>query len=397
MSKEAAFLTSLGQTLATMALYNDGHPARERAIDASYDALLQLIADRPCTEFSFLGGETIAGTRPLAELGCWEWAAKFADARLERIEIDADVSRDAYLRFLDDVYRRLGRSEDTSAVGQMTRSPIRYGLLRVKGAGGDEHRGRPSGPFGAGGWGEGAALPLAEEITAIDWIHEEIKQGLAIPMLEVETVVRSLAAAIRADERVFLPLLTLKDYDQYTTTHACNVAVLAMGLSERLGLSPAETRSFGVAGLLHDIGKVRVPHELLTKPGRFTDEERTVVQRHPVDGARIILERERGLGLAAVVAYEHHIFLNGQGYPSLRYPRACHYAIRIVHICDIYDALCTDRPYRQAWEPDQALSYLTEQSGKELDPDIVRSFHEMVSEAKVDRIPFDEARATAAV
>ena len=71
---------------------------------------------------------------------------------------------------------------------------------------------------------------------------------------------------------------------------------------------------------------------------------------------------------------------------DLRFPRACHYASRIVHVCDIYDALCTDRPYRQAWEPDQALAYLIEQSGRELDPEIVRAFSEMVSDALVQRL-----------
>ena len=212
-------------------------------------------------------------------------------------------------------------------------------------------------------------------------------------MPEVEAVVRSLAFAMRNDDRMLLPLLALRNYDEYTTTHACNVAVLAMGVSERLGLAPDEVRSFGVAGLLHDIGKIRIPRELLVKPGRFTDAERKIVQRHPVDGAKIILQRERGLGLAAVVAYEHHIYLNGEGYPELRFPRACHYASRIVHVCDIYDALSTDRPYRSAWDPEQALAYLEEQSGRELDPDVVRAFAEMVREANIERIPFQAVGA----
>jgi putative two-component system response regulator len=163
-----------------------------------------------------------------------------------------------------------------------------------------------------------------------------------------------------------------------------------MGLSERLGLSPAEVRAVGVAGLLHDIGKIAIPYDLLVKPGRYTDDERKVIQRHPIEGAKMILERERGLGLAAVVAYEHHIFLNGQGYPAIRYARACHLASRIVHVCDIYDALCTDRPYRQAWEPDQALAYLQEQAGRELEPDLVRAFTEMVNDALMKRLPMDE-------
>ena len=121
-----------------------------------------------------------------------------------------------------------------------------------------------------------------------------------------------------------LPLLELKRFDQYTTTHACNVSVLAMGLAERLGLGRQEVRSFGVAGLLHDIGKTRIPNEILVKPGKLTEAERHVMGRHPVEGARIVLERERGLGLAAVVAYEHHVCIDGTGYPHFHFARGCH-------------------------------------------------------------------------
>ncbi len=400
MNPESAFLISLGQALATMSLYDDGHPARSRAFDASYDQLLRLVTTSPCVEYSFLGGESVVGNRVMSEMGTWDWAAKLSAARIERIEIDADITKEAYDGFLDELFRQLvGRCVDTAEMRQLVRPPIRFGLLKVKdpGSGHGSGHGDEGGGGGVGVGGEDfrggpdeVAISLTEEIAAVQWIHQEVGRSHAIPMTEAEAVVHSLAAAMHRDEKMLVPLLTLKQYDQYTTTHACNVAVLAMGLSERLGLSPGEVRAIGVAGLLHDIGKVAIPHELLVKPGRYNDDERKVIQRHPVDGARMILERERGLGLAAVVAYEHHIFLNGEGYPALRFPRACHLASRIVHVCDIYDALCTDRPYRQAWEPQQALSYLLEQSGRELDPEVVRAFSEMVAEALVKRMPMSE-------
>lgn len=405
MTPESSFLISLGQALATMSLYDDRHPARNRAFDASYEQLLKLVATSPCVEYSFLGGETVVGTRVMAELGSWDWATKLSGARIERIEIDADVTREAYDGFLDELFRQLaGRCVDSAENRQLVRLPIRFGLLKVKDPGTAMGAGRGDQP-GGGGVGVGGedfrsadevAISLTEEIAAVQWIHQEVERAHLIPMTEVEAVVHSLAAAMHRDEQMLVPLLTLKQYDQYTTTHACNVAVLAMGLSERLGLSPTEVRAIGVAGLLHDIGKVAIPHELLVKPGRYSDEERKEIQRHPVEGARMILERERGLGLAAVVAYEHHIFLNGEGYPALRLARACHLASRIIHVCDIYDALCTDRPYRQAWEPEQALSYLKEQSGRELDPDLVRAFSEMVGEALVKRMPMTEVTDTTA-
>src|SRR5204863_525165 len=173
---------------------------------------------------------------------------------------------------------------------------------------------------------------------AFQQLHAVKSQGV-VPLTEAEAVVRSLSIAMHSDRQLVIPLLQLKEFDQYTTTHSMNVAVLTMALAEHLGLGAREVRNFGIAGLLHDIGKVRIPLDVLTKPGRFTDEERALMNQHPIEGARIILKSEEQLELPAVVAYEHHIMLNGGGYPTLRFRRDCHRASKLVHVCDVYDAL----------------------------------------------------------
>ncbi len=391
MNAESGFLISLGQALAAMALYQDGHPARLRALDKSFERLLDVARHHSCVEYSFLGSETLAGSRVLDELARWEWAAKLAEARIERIEIDSDVTREAFVGFVEELFDQMsGRCVDTALMRQMVRSPIRFGRLKVRGSGdGVAAQAR------AAQAADAVVVNLTEEVAATSWIHEAVGRTGVVPMAEVESVVCSLAATMHQEDRMLMPLLTLKEYDQYTTTHACNVAVLSMGLAERLGLGPSEVRAVGIAGLLHDIGKVAIPHDLLVKPGRYTEAERQIIQNHPVEGAKLLLKKERGIGLAAVVAYEHHIYLNGEGYPELRFPRAAHYASRIVHVCDIYDALCTERPYRQAWEPDEALAYLQEQAGRELDPDMVTAFSDMIREALVQRVVVDAGQAPA--
>jgi putative two-component system response regulator len=97
-----------------------------------------------------------------------------------------------------------------------------------------------------------------------------------------------------------------------------------------------------------------------------------------VDGARIILDGDERLDLAATVAYEHHIMIDGGGYPRMHFRRDCHYASRVVHVCDVFDALCTDRPYRPAWEIGRALEYIEERSGMEFDPEIASVFTTMM-------------------
>jgi putative nucleotidyltransferase with HDIG domain len=187
---------------------------------------------------------------------------------------------------------------------------------------------------------------------------------------------------------VFIPLLQLRQFDEYTTTHALNVSVLSMALTEFLQLSPRDVRTFGIAGLLHDIGKVSIPREILIKPGKLTPAEREIINTHTVEGARIIIQTQDQLELAAVVAYEHHIMIDGGGYPAMRYRRDCHYASRIVHVCDVYDALRTKRPYRDAWEAERVLAYMAEHAGGEFDVVIAESFVRMMRslETRVTRV-----------
>jgi putative nucleotidyltransferase with HDIG domain len=391
VTNEGGFLITLGQALATMGLYAEGHPARERVIDAAFEQLLGVLANAPAVQFSFLGGEAIIGQRPMTELAGWEWAARLAAAGIERIEVDAEVSRPAFVRFMDEVCGSLaGTPISTSDARQLVRSTIRYGTLRLEKLAMDAAAGISSETVMETG---ASTITLTEEIEAIAWMHGEVERGEAIPYAEVEAVVGSLSASMHAERRLLLPLLTIKEFDQYTLSHSCNVAMLAIGLAERVGLDPATVRAFGVAGLLHDIGKVRIPREVLVKPGRFTDEERELIRRHPTDGAQIILSRPGGSDLAAVVAYEHHIYLDGRGYPTLATPRASHYASRMVHVCDVYDALCTERPYRHAWAPPEALAYIEQQSGTELDPAVVSGFGSMIREATIAPRPVVEAAA----
>ncbi len=384
MSDPYRYLTSLGQALSAMGLYPPGHPARERAVELSFDQLEDLGRSEGQPHFSFLDGEVIYRRQILRELTGWEWGKRLAGAGVQRLEFLDGVTRDEYAGWLEELQQLLaGETPDTAEARQLVVRNIRYGAVEVRSGGAGARETEPAAdPL--------AVLDLGAEVEAIRWIHGEVEDLGRLPLLEAEAVVRSLTVAMHSQSQIRLPLLQLKTFDQYTTTHSSNVAVLSMAITEYLGLGSREIRTFGVAGLLHDLGKVRIPKEILVKPGKLTDEERAVMQGHPVDGARIIIEQETRLELAAFVAYEHHVMLNGGGYPTLRYPRACHYASKVVHVCDVYDALCTDRPYRPAWTSDRALGYLAERSGTEFDPELVDAFTRMIREWEQRRAPIEE-------
>ena len=379
------FLTSLGQVMSTMGLYNEGHPARERALHQSHDSLLLLLeVDAEC-RFSFLTGEVVFGNRVLRELKDWEWSGRLAGIGIERLEFIPPVTFGDFDRFVSTVYDRLrGEAESPLLAPKHSPTGIRYGRVSISGESTEQAGGQKAATT--------VQFALDEELSGIGWIHEQVQLTEDLPLVETETVVRSLALAMHQEGQVVLPLLELKKFDQYTTTHVSNVAVLTMGLAEYLGYAPREVRALGVAALLHDIGKVKVPTEILLKPGKYTPEERRVIESHPTEGARLIMQRHRNMELAATVAYEHHINLDGSGYPRYVYPRDAHFASKLVHVCDIYDALCAKRPYRDAFPAEEALRIVEDASGRHLDPDLVNAFGTMARQAKMKRMAIDEAK-----
>jgi putative nucleotidyltransferase with HDIG domain len=372
MSDPAGFLNAFAQALAIMTLYPQGHPSREKAIDAAYQLLDGLAGGDAAPAFTFFEDEVVYGREPLRDLREWTWSRRLVSAGIQRLEFERKVSRDEFESFLDEVLARLTLSAIDTSERRQTRSlGVRFGAVGIQGQ--SEKCDSVEAPQLAT-----LNLTLGEEAETVRWLQREVQSNGAIPLIEAEAVVRSLSIAMHSDRHMILPLLQLKDFDQYTTTHSLNVAVLAMGLAEHLGCSAAEVRAYGVAGLLHDIGKIRIPLDVLTKPGKLSDAERAIMNRHPVEGARIILQSDQELDLAAIVAYEHHIMLNGGGYPAMHYGRACALASRLVHVCDVYDALRTKRPYRDAWESEKVLAYLTERAGTEFDPDLVNAFIRML-------------------
>jgi putative nucleotidyltransferase with HDIG domain len=381
------FLNAFAQAMATMTLYPEGHPAREGAIDTAHEALRAVQQMDRRASFSFLGDEVVLGQRPLRELRGWDWSARLANAGVQRLQFESEVTREELEGFLNEVLARLTLQalQQATAPGSGSQGPIRFGSVGIR-----ELTQEPELQTAT------IELSLHEEAETVRWLHEETTRSADIPLGEAEAVVRSLAAAMHGDQAVVLPLLQIRRYDEYTTTHSLNVCVLAMGLAEWIGLGARDVRAFGTAGLLHDIGKIRIPTEVLNKAGRLTPEERAIMNRHPVEGAKIIIETEERLDLAAVVAYEHHIMLNGGGYPTFEYPRECHQASKLVHVCDVYDALRTNRPYRAAWPAPKVLAYLEERSGTEFEPDVARSFVRMMGEWEPRTAMLEDAAAAAA-
>jgi HD-GYP domain-containing protein (c-di-GMP phosphodiesterase class II) len=382
------FLNAFGKSLAAMALYAPGHPARAKANGAALEIIQKLQKQENEVKFSFLGEEVIYQNKTLKELRDWEWSDRFTKAGIQRLEFVDAVTKEEFEDFLHEImamitpgwrdprHEQLGEGKEYKS--------IRFGAIGIRGDE-DQFLTDPIPIIGMN-------FPLDEEIETITTIYSDVAAGRPLPAAEVEAVVSSLSVAMHGDSEIMMPLLQMKEFDQYTTAHSLNVSVLVMGLAEFLGLGGRDTRAIGVAGLLRDVGMTRVPKEIVSKAGPPTEEEWALIKIHPAEGAKIILASEPQLDLAAVVAFEHHMLAGGGGYPNTHFERDLHFATKLVQVCDCYDALRTRRFHRGAWTPESALRYVEEKSGTVFDADISKSFITMMRRWERRIMPIDEGQ-----
>lgn len=411
----ARFLQTLGNLLTTVSLYPTDHPAREAAVDASFEELQALLSETDTALFTFLEEKVVFAREPLRGLGSWPWSKRLSDVGVQRLELSRGVEVEELETFAAGLAARLGLAGagKTEARGEAVREGgaaygdegaaevageahppvalhphIRYGHVGVRGAG------EPA-P------GEAAAAPpleLEEEARAVEWLHEVAAEREEVPAAESAAVVGALLVAVRSARGLVAPLLQIKATDQYTTSHCVNVSILSMSLAEYLRLGDADVMAIGEAGLLHDIGKTRIPLEILNKPGKLTPRERAVVEHHVVEGARILLRSGDRSVLAAVVACEHHMHWDGRGgYPKPRLRHRPHRFSRLVQVCDVFDALRTRRPFRPPFATEAAMEFLRRRAGSEFDPEMVKAFLTMMRQWDPETVATDAEEEAAEV
>jgi len=223
---------------------------------------------------------------------------------------------------------------------------------------------------------------LQSYAAGLELLRQTAARLLAGRPADLDATVRlteHLAELISEDPAQALLLTTVKSYDEYTYHHMVNVCILSLALARAIGLSHEQSIALGIGGLLHDVGKVKVPREVLQYDGMLDEEQWRLIQRHPVDGAGLVAVTTRDpLHPAVSVVLEHHAAFDGSGYPSLSSGRVPSLPSRIVAVADCFDAITSKRSYRKPEERRQALSILQAGAGRSFDPRVVRTFVRLV-------------------
>lgn len=194
----------------------------------------------------------------------------------------------------------------------------------------------------------------------------------------VQYVARELIEEILSRKNVMIGLVDLKSFDDYTYQHSVNVAVIALIIGMKMNFHKYELFDLCIGALLHDIGKVFLPNEILNKPGELTEEERKIVQEHPKNGYDYLKGSYDVSVPARIVALQHHERIGGQGYPEGREGERISILAKIVAVADVYDAMTSTRVYRKALSPNEALEYIMANGGTKFDYKVVQAFSKVV-------------------
>jgi len=345
-------------------LYTPEHPLVSRGVDALTQLSQRALQHDESIIIGFIGDEVVVNAQRLYKSAAMliGFARDLRERQIEKITIARGITRDEIRWF---VFELADRRAPLPLAARLERRGIRrisIGRINIEQAGDD------STGIAAARKIYGSAVETAETL----W--EAAKSGDKPDPRAARKIIDSLAKLVAGDRTSLMALTALKRYDNYTFTHMVNVSVLAMAQARSLNLDGTLLREFGFAALMHDIGKVKTPLEVLNKPDKLTKEEFDLMKQHVVEGAHILRRTPEMPALAPVVAFEHHLRQDLSGYPENIGHRDLNLCTQIVSIADVYDALRSNRVYRDGLPSDRIRGIMTQKDSPAFNTRLLRRF-----------------------
>jgi putative nucleotidyltransferase with HDIG domain len=349
-------------------LYAPDHPLLARNVEGLLAALGTLHQQTPSVAVGIVGHQLVVADTPMpkASAGMGELIKRLRDHEIERIAFERGVTAEEAAAFVHAIAALGARTEHGDR-------PLSFKHIRVGRINTEERR------------QDGIASDMAairqlysSAVAAAETLWDSAQtEGMPDVPAALQTV-EGLADAVTQNRTALVALTAMRNYDNYTFTHMVNVSILTMGQARALGIEGRLLREFGLSALMHDIGKVRTPKEILNKPDKLTDDEFTIMRRHTVDGAEILRRTPEMPILAPVVAFEHHLRMDGTGYPFGVKRGDLNVGTMLCSISDVYDAMRSQRAYQQAFPTERILAVLKRNDGTQFDQHLVRRFVQLL-------------------
>src|SRR5690606_24261568 len=209
---------------------------------------------------------------------------------------------------------------------------------------------------------------------AVMSMFQEVRMGKAIDAGAAGELVDEISSSVRRNPGALISLARLKTADDYTYMHSVAVCALMVSLARQLGQDENATRELGLAGLLHDLGKAVMPLDVLNKPGKLTDDEFAIMRGHPGEGHRLLVEGDAVGAIVLDVCRHHHEKVDGSGYPDHLSGEQISLHAKMGAVCDVYDAITSNRPYKAGWDPAESIRKMTEWSTGHFDARVFQAF-----------------------
>lgn len=379
-------ISQLTAAVTNTSLYSPTHPQVAQYVEKAQSVLAEILLNKPEITLLIIGNDLVADNRKLVSTGASSYVSNFV-----RILKKQAIERVTFLSGLpkEELQVLILALASSNTLSVRSTPFIKLGKVELKikklddqqtSAGAETLSDETA--FSSSGVPEEVLQELlaltVEELDNLKELYHQAKRHKKIDVRSVDDMVKGFIKGFRQEINPLSLLASLKSVNEYTFTHVTNVCILTMSLSDNLGFKGEHLHQIGIASLLHDIGKLFVPDEILSKAGALTPEERKNIETHTVKGARYLMGIEGIPKLAVLAALEHHQQFDGKGYPSMKGGWTPNIVSQLICVADVFDAMRSTRSYREAIPLNEVESTLLKGKGTSFNPMVVDLFIKMI-------------------
>ncbi|RZB33374.1 MAG: hypothetical protein SRB1_01171 [Desulfobacteraceae bacterium Eth-SRB1] len=368
-------ISNINAAVTNMRLYSTKHPKINRYLEDAYGELYRLFLDKSLTTIMLIDDQMVVDNVPLKNRGSRgdQFARILKENAIEHITFKSGVSKQDFYFLVKQLANPEGETIKSSEYLKLGKVELRVDEKTVTQEDitlSDDEKEH--------------LLALRsvrdDKLGEIRIMCSQISERKSIDIQAVDELIKAFIRGFSYGINPIHMLAKLKSVDEYTFTHVVNVCILTMSQAESLGFKGEQLYEIGIAAVLHDSGKLFIPDEILNKPGRLTDNERSIIETHTVKGAQYILGLKNISKLAVLGALEHHIKYDGTGYPNISKKWKPNIVSQMIAIADVFDAMRSRRVYKDAKPVSLIVKILTQEKGTSFNPLLVDNFLKLLNE-----------------